>query len=141
MRGREGEREGWKGGRKVLTRSMRSERFFSICCGGSLLIKSSAQSSCWSCLDWRGDRGERKRGEGEKGEGERGEGRRGERRGEKGEGERGEGRGESGEEERKGTEGERCRSKAVHFSVRTNCSSPHTAIAIHILPHNLWAEL
>lgn len=32
----------------VLTKSMRSLRFFSICCGGRRLIKSKAQSSCWS---------------------------------------------------------------------------------------------
>ena len=66
---------------------MRSERFFSICCGGSLLIKSRAQSSCWSCLDWRGDRGERKREEGKRGEGRREKGR-GERRRGKGQRER-----------------------------------------------------
>ena len=30
------------------TRSMRSERFFSICCGGKRRIKSKAQSNCWS---------------------------------------------------------------------------------------------
>lgn len=32
----------------ILTKSMRSLRFFSICCGGRRLIKSKAQSSCWS---------------------------------------------------------------------------------------------
>ncbi len=31
-----------------LTKSIKSVKFFSICCGGSLRIKSSAQSSCWS---------------------------------------------------------------------------------------------
>jgi len=33
---------------QILTKSMRSLRFFSICCGGRRLIKSKAQSSCWS---------------------------------------------------------------------------------------------
>lgn len=41
-----------RGQQAVLTRSMRSLRFFSICCGGRRLIKSKAQSSCWSlCRD------------------------------------------------------------------------------------------
>lgn len=34
--------------RQKLTRSMRSLRFFSICWGGRRLIRSRAQSSCWS---------------------------------------------------------------------------------------------
>lgn len=34
----------------ALTRSMRSLRFFSICCGGKRLIRSSAQSNC--CSFW-----------------------------------------------------------------------------------------
>lgn len=35
-----------------LTRSIKSVKFFSICWGGSLLIKSKAQSSCWSDYNW-----------------------------------------------------------------------------------------
>ena len=38
----------WMKLRQKLTRSMRSLRFFSICWGGRRLIRSRAQSSCWS---------------------------------------------------------------------------------------------
>lgn len=43
-------------GAEHLTRSIKSLRFFSICCGGNLLIRSRAQSNCCSVC-----KGEKKR--------------------------------------------------------------------------------
>jgi hypothetical protein len=43
----------WNHMKKARTRSIRSLRFFSICCGGSRLIRSKAQSSCWSLCGGR----------------------------------------------------------------------------------------
>lgn len=80
-----------------LTKSIRSERFFSICCGGSRLIKSSAQSSCWSWLAWEGGRRERGRWE------RREDGRKAGKEGREGRGREGRDRGREGGEE----EGER----------------------------------
>lgn len=43
----------WNHANTAHTRSIRSLRFFSICCGGRRLIKSKAQSSCWSLCERR----------------------------------------------------------------------------------------
>ena len=48
----------------LLTKSIKSVKFFSICCGGSLRMRSKAQSNCWSvykqeikeCLDFSRDK-------------------------------------------------------------------------------------
>lgn len=41
-----------------LTRSIRSDRFFSICCGGNRRIRSRAQSSFWSSCAYQDEEGQ-----------------------------------------------------------------------------------